>query len=138
MSPASHGVEPMPDAIVVNNEFSGANLTFHTKRTKRQLVRVINAAAWSMFTVTVDGMPLLLVELDGTAVEPMYVQYVQLNVAQRASFVLDWSLMHADVASSPSVWFRFAAMTNMYPDVRSHAGLLPLCPALTPALPIAV
>ncbi len=118
MSPESHGVEPMPDAIVVNDQFSGANLSFKTSRKTRQLVRVINAAAWSMFTVTVDGMPLLLVELDGTAVEPVYLPYVELNVAQRASFILDWSLMHADVADSPSVWFRFLAMTNMYPDVR--------------------
>jgi TPP-dependent pyruvate/acetoin dehydrogenase alpha subunit len=69
MSPDNHGEEPMPDAVVVNNEYSGGNLTFHTSRKTRQLVRVINAAAWSMFTITVDGMPLLLVELDGTAVD---------------------------------------------------------------------
>ena len=121
MSPDNHGEEPMPDAVVVNNEYSGGNLTFHTSRKTRQLVRVINAAAWSMFTITVDGMPLLLVELDGTAVEPVYLPYVQLNVAQRASFILDWSLMHADVVSSPSVWFRFAVMTSMYPQYDPYA-----------------
>ena len=121
MSPDNHGEEPMPDAVVVNNQYSAGNLTFHTSRKTRQLVRVINAAAWSMFTITVDGMPLLLVELDGTAVEPVYLPYVQLNVAQRASFILDWSLMHADVVSSPSVWFRFAVMTNMYPQYDPYA-----------------
>ena len=122
MSPESHGEEPMPDAVVVNNEYSGGNLTFHTSRRTRQLVRVINAAAWSMFTISVDGLPLLLLELDGTAVEPVYLPYVQLNVAQRASFILDWSLMHADVVSSPSVWFRFAVMTSMYPQYDPYAA----------------
>jgi iron transport multicopper oxidase len=121
MSPESHGEEPLPDAIIVNNMRSGGDLSFSTSRTTRQLVRVINAAAWSMWTVSVDGMPLLLVELDGTAVEPVYVPYVELNVAQRASFILDWSLMHPDVIDSPSVWFRMAAMTNMYPTYDEYA-----------------
>jgi iron transport multicopper oxidase len=121
MSPESGGDEPLPDAIIVNNVRSGGELSFKTKRGTRQLVRVINAAAWSMWTVSVDGMPLLLVELDGTAVEPVYVPYVELNVAQRASFILDFSLIHADVADSPSVWFRMQAMTSMYPSYRSNA-----------------
>jgi len=45
-------------------------------------------------------MPLLLVELDGTVTEPLLVPYIILNTAQRASFVIDWSLLELDTHSS--------------------------------------
>jgi FtsP/CotA-like multicopper oxidase with cupredoxin domain len=122
LSPDSDGEEPVPDAIVVNGLRSDGALALRTSRTQRQLVRFINTAAFSMWRVSVDGMPLILVELDGTAVEPMEVPFLEVNVAQRASFVLDWSRMHADVAASPALWFRVQAMPHMY---RSYNEDLP-------------
>jgi FtsP/CotA-like multicopper oxidase with cupredoxin domain len=115
LSPASGGDEPMPDAIVVNGFPTGGALAHEARRGVRQLVRFINTAAFSMWKVSVDGMPLTLVELDGIAIEPMDVPFVVLNVAQRAAFILDWSRLHPDVALSPSLWFRVDAMPSMYP-----------------------
>ena len=114
LSPASGGDEPMPDAIVVNGQLTNT-LSYNTSRATRQLVRVINTAAFSMWTVSVDGMPLTLVELDGVAVQPLDVPSVTLNVAQRCAFVLDFSRLHPDIADSPAIWFRVEAMPDMYP-----------------------
>ena len=107
------GDEPIPDAILVNGRRTDG-VTLVASRGTRQLVRVVNAAAMSMFRVSVDGLPLTLVELDGTACEPLDVPFVDLNVAQRAAVILDWSRLHADVASSPALWFRVSAMPTMY------------------------
>ena len=116
MSPASGGDEPMPDAIMVNGKRSGGALSYRTSRTTRQLVRVINTAAFSMWQVSVDGMPLVLTEVDGTPIEPLQLPYVVLNVAQRVSFVLDFSRLHPDIADSPAIFFRVDAMPSMYPS----------------------
>ena len=115
MSPASGGDEPMPDAIMVNGKRSGL-LSYRTSRSTRQLVRVINTAAFSMWQVSVDGMPLVLTEVDGTPIEPLQLPYVVLNVAQRVSFVLDFSRLHPDIADSPAIFFRVEAMPSMYPS----------------------
>ena len=58
LSPASHGNEPLPDAIVVNNQFS-QTMAIAVSRQEKIRIRVINAAAMSMYTVAVDGMPLI-------------------------------------------------------------------------------
>jgi iron transport multicopper oxidase len=124
------GYEPMPDAIIVSGARSGAaGAAYSTARSARQLVRVVNAAALSMFRVSVDGMPLTLVELDGTACEPMDVAALELNAAQRAAFVLDWSRLHADIVASPAIYFRVDSMPEMYrsydpgaPDLGLYGG----------------
>jgi iron transport multicopper oxidase len=117
------GYEPMPDAIIVSGARSGAaGAAYSTARTARQLVRVVNTGTLSMWRVSVDGMPLTLVELDGTACAPLDVAALELNVAQRAAFVLDWARLHADVAASPAIWFHIDAMPAMY---RSYAADAP-------------
>jgi FTR1 family protein len=115
MSPVSEGLEPVPDAVVVNAALSG-QLVYDVRRDAPQRVRIINAAALSMYNVSVDGLPLTVVELDGVAVEPLVVPWVVLNVAQRVSLVLDWSLMHPALAASPAVRFRVRVM-SMYADM---------------------
>jgi hypothetical protein len=57
-----------------------------------------------MFKVSVDGLPLTLIELDGTATTPITLPFIYLNVAQRASFVLDWTQLQL---KSPVIRFRF-------------------------------
>ena len=109
MSKESKGVEPVPDALVVNDKLSG-QMVLSVRRDAPQRVRIVNAAALNMFNVSVDGMPLIVVELDGVAVAPLKLPWLVLNVAQRASVVLDWSLMHPSLASQPAVRFRVSAM----------------------------
>ena len=115
MSPVSGGLEPVPDAVVVNAALSG-QLVHTVARDAPQRVRIINAAALSMYNVSVDGMPLTLIELDGVAVEPHDVPWLVLNVAQRASFVLDWTKVHPALAASPALLFRMRVM-SMYHDM---------------------
>ena len=118
LSPPSGGDEPMPDAIVVNNLMSnatGGGLVHRTSRGTKQRVRVTNAAAFSMWKVSVDGVPLTVIEVDGTTVEPHDLPYVVLNVAQRVSFVLDWARMASSLGASPAVFIRVEAMPSMYP-----------------------
>ena len=131
LSPASGGNEPMPDAIVVDNTFSWNNATglgFNVTVSRQggpQRVRIINVAGFSMFTVSIDGMPLTVVEVDACAVLPLDLASVTLNVAQRVSVVLDFSRILPALADSPSLWVRVSSMPMMYPEVRSYAHALP-------------
>jgi iron transport multicopper oxidase len=118
MSPESGGLEPIPDAIVVNSAFSGA-MTLAADRSQRQLARFINVAALSLYNISIDGLPLTVVELDGQAVEPMDVPWLVLNVAQRAVVVLDWARLHPDVAFSPALTLRISAISMYLMDPNS-------------------
>ena len=123
LSPASQGNEPVPDSIGVNGQITEQRpfLTFKTSRATRQRVRVVNAAGFSMYNISVDGVPLSIVELDATTVAPHDVPYILLNVAQRASFVLDFGRMATKLAASPAVYFRVQAMPMMYPTFSSSS-----------------
>ncbi len=81
LSRASGGNEPIPDAIMVNGEFT-RKLHFAVSRTSATRFRLICTAAFSMFNFSVDGGNVAVVELDGSEVIPYPVEYVLLNVAQ--------------------------------------------------------
>jgi len=139
LSPDSGGDEPMPDYIVVNNlpsNATGGGVLHTTSRGTKQRVRVTNAAAFSMWNVSVDGVPLTVIEVDGTTVEPLDLPYVVLNVAQRVSFVLDWSRMASSLVASPAVYIRVNAMPGMYPSAPPFLCKC-ACSPLTRALPAA-
>ena len=128
LSPESGGDEPMPDYIVVNNQPSnttGGGVLHVTSRSTKQRVRVTNAAAFSMWNVSVDGVPLTVIEVDGTTVEPLDLPYVVLNVAQRVSFVLDWARMASSLVASPAVYIRVNAMPGMYPSASRKEAASP-------------
>ena len=126
MSPASQGVEPLPDAVTVNNFFSGEFNIEVDPNGDPVRVRVVNAGSISMMAVSVDGMPLQLVELDNTAVQPLDLQYVRLNIGQRCSFILDFTRIDPTVANSSAVKIRFNLMPEMYNQYNAtapHFGL---------------
>jgi len=123
LSPASGGDEPMPDAFIVNGKRTNT-LSVVADKTKIYRVRVVNAAAFSMFTITVDGMPLKIIEIDGDMVVPFSVSSFVVNAAQRVSFLLDFSQLNSTLQSSPAIWIRFTGIPDMYPtftgDVQSE------------------
>ena len=126
LSPESQGVEPVPDAVVLNGALSGT-LSFSASRIgPRQLVRIINAAALSPYNFSVDGLPLTVVELDGTAVQPFDVPWLLVDIAQRAVVVLDWSRLHPAVASSPALTVRAVALGMVGGPANSTASTLGL------------
>ena len=110
------GIEPLPSAITVNGVRDG-RVRYQAKRTDKVRVRVINAGAFTLFNVSVDGMVLKIIELDGQDVEPIEVSWFLLSTAQRASFVLDFSQLRTlpkAMASSSSIYMRFLAAEEMY------------------------
>jgi len=121
LSPESDGDEPVPDAFIVNGKLT-EELKVIADKSKIYRVRVANVAAFSMFTITVDGMPLKIIEIDGQMVVPFIVSSFVVNVAQRVSFLLDFSLLNSTLANSPAIWLRFTGMPEMYPEFNSTAS----------------
>lgn len=121
LSPASEGVEPLPDAFTVNNRFSGDFSIEVDPNGDPVRVRVVNAGSLSMVAVSVDGMPLQVIELDSTPIQPLDLQYVRLNIGQRFSFVLDFSRIDPKLANSSAVKIRFTLMPEMYNQYNKSA-----------------
>jgi FtsP/CotA-like multicopper oxidase with cupredoxin domain len=67
-----------------------------------------------MFRISVDGMPLKVVEIDGNPVTPQDFSQVTVDAAQRVSFILDWSRMDPTMKSLTRVTFRVHAVPTMY------------------------
>jgi iron transport multicopper oxidase len=113
------GNEPSPDAIVVNGNFT-QSLFISLSGSKRIRFRIINTAAFSMYTVSVDGLPLHIIEVDTTATFPYIVNSFDINVAQRVSFYinldeLDPSYGPTGESSTNAVFIRIQAVLSMYP-----------------------
>ncbi|CAF1185423.1 unnamed protein product [Rotaria sordida] len=131
----TEGIEPIPDAIIVNGKFS-QSLFVQTFGATRIRFRIINAAAFSMYTVSIDGLPLHIIELDQTPLVPYTVFSFSINVAQRVSFYVnlkefDQTHVPSDVSSTKSIYIRFKANSEMYPvDIDSY-----IAPYTTPCLP---
>ena len=126
LTPESGGNEPVPDAVTVNGKFSAtlagalpAEQLFvrgaASRATGKTLFHVVAANAFSMYRVSIDGVNLQVVEVDATAVQPLTVPEVVLNVAQRVSFVVDWSTLPPAFGSTSSVFLRITAMDDMLP-----------------------
>jgi iron transport multicopper oxidase len=115
----SAGVEPEPDAIVVNGKFT-QSLFISLSGSTRVRFRIINAAALSMYNVSIDGLPLHIIELDQMDTLPYSVNSFAINVAQRVSFYIDLNELDSSYSASgasatKSVFIRFQAMLPMYP-----------------------
>ena len=121
------GIEPIPDAIVVNGKFT-QSLFVKTSNATRIRFRIINAAAFSMFMVSIDGLPLHIIEIDQTPVKPYTVSSFSINVAQRVSFYVnlnefDSTFISADASPTNSIYIRFQADISMYPvDINSYVA----------------
>jgi len=121
LSPASGGNEPIPDRFTVNNKFSDDFVIEADPFGDPVRVRVINSGTFSMFQFSVDGMPLQLIELDGNAVQPLDLQFIQLNIAQRCSFVLDFTRIATSLANVSAIKIRFKVLGEMYPTYNDTA-----------------
>ncbi|CAF3032509.1 unnamed protein product [Rotaria sp. Silwood2] len=113
------GIEPLPDATVVNGKFT-KSLLIPATRSSRIRFRVINAASLSMYKVSIDGLPLHIIELDQQDMVPYNVSSFVINVAQRVSFYIDLRELDSiysqlGISSTNSIFIRFEAMTDMYP-----------------------
>ena len=76
LTPESEGNEPIPDAIMVNGAFT-RTLPVYAHYGQRLRLRFVCAAAFSMFTVSIDGLTLVIMEVDSTIVQPYDVRAPQ-------------------------------------------------------------
>jgi iron transport multicopper oxidase len=127
-SPASGGNEPLPERFLVNGQ-STSNLKVYARNdlvNNAYRVRVINGASFSMFNLSIDGLGMKLLEIDGMSVQPVTVNWIVLNAAARVSFLLDFTTVAAALKTSPSLWMRFNGMPMMFPSYNAtdpHLGL---------------
>ncbi|CAF1257731.1 unnamed protein product [Rotaria sp. Silwood1] len=126
LSPSNpDAIEPIPDGIAVNGKFS-ESLFVNANGEKLIRFRIINAAAFSMYTVSIDGLQLKIIELDQTPVKPYTVSSFAINVAQRVSFCVDLnqfnqSIVPSGLAPTKSIYIRITAMADMYPvDIATY------------------
>ena len=126
MDPESKGYEPVPDYIVVNNMFS-QTMQIQVNRNEPLRLRVVNAASMSMFDISVNGMPLKVIELDGNPVEPQEFSYIRVDAGQRVSFILDWSKLDTSLSAEVNIPLKVQAVKSMYkqydPSDSSNFGL---------------
>ncbi|KAI3661912.1 hypothetical protein MP638_005953 [Amoeboaphelidium occidentale] len=87
----SKGMEPIPNAIIVNNERIGPYNIPRSIVRGNSRVRIISAAALSMHELSFGDYSVNIIEIDGTAIEPFSVNQLQINAAQRISFLVDWT-----------------------------------------------
>ncbi|UJR07071.1 hypothetical protein I4U23_011359 [Adineta vaga] len=113
------GNEPSPDAIIVNGKFT-QSLFISLSGSTHIRFRILNTASFSMHTVSIDGLPLHIIEVDSTATFPYTVNSFSINVAQRVSFYIDLSELDPSytskgTSSTNSLFLRIQAIISMYP-----------------------
>ncbi|CAF1393192.1 unnamed protein product [Adineta steineri] len=111
------GFPPPPDAIVVNGKFT-EHLYIPVNGAEVIRFRIISAAALSMFTVSIDGCRLSIIEVDTTTTIPYPVDSFTLNVAQRCSFLCNLTDLDPtyNASSVKSVYIRIQATLSVYPQ----------------------
>jgi FtsP/CotA-like multicopper oxidase with cupredoxin domain len=87
-----------------------------TARGGRYRMRLINAGSFAAISFAVDGHNLTLVEVDGTAVTPLPVAVVSLQVAQRASVLLTTN------QTAGAYWIRTTVDGSMFTAPKCVAG----------------
>ncbi len=113
MTSSSYGLEPVPDEIVVNNMFT-KTMQINVNKNQPIRIRVINGAPLSMFDVSVDGMPLKVIEVDGFPVQPQEFSYFRIDAGQRVSFILDWSKLDPTLSTMINIPLKVQAVKEMY------------------------
>ncbi|KAJ9478570.1 putative Iron transport multicopper oxidase FET5 (putative) [Pseudozyma hubeiensis] len=134
------GSEPVPDYAVINGlGFSNCALVpdgttcvsddpegkmaynFTVPAQKRIRMRVINAASLATFRFSVDGHRMTVIEADGTEVEPVVVQSLNVMVAQRYSVIIETDQPVGAYAVRAEVLDDMFAYENPFLDMNQYA-----------------
>ncbi|CAG8629619.1 15279_t:CDS:2, partial [Acaulospora morrowiae] len=98
-SPTYFAADPFPDS----GEITGVGqwnctiptckptkfATYKVTKGKKYRFRIINTSAMAHFTISIDNHPLKIIEVEGTIVEPVTVEVLSVNIAQRYSVIVD-------------------------------------------------
>ncbi|KAG0292448.1 hypothetical protein BGZ96_004128 [Linnemannia gamsii] len=103
LSPESNGHEPVPNSGLINGKGSfdcknvipadlpcgpSERAVFHFIPNRRYRLRIINTAAAASFLFSIDGHQLLVIEADGTDLNPFMVDSLPINTGQRYSVIV--------------------------------------------------
>ncbi|KAI9745890.1 MAG: hypothetical protein M1818_000571 [Claussenomyces sp. TS43310] len=138
LAPGNENNEPVPDNGLIQgtNTIKCSSLgtesgytclgnssqaVFNVAKGKSYRYRLINTGAFAEYQFSIDNHTLSVIEADGTMVEPLGVHRLDINIAQRYSFILT-----ADQALD-NYWIRAEMNTNCFttandvlnPDVRA-------------------
>jgi FtsP/CotA-like multicopper oxidase with cupredoxin domain len=124
MTPLSDGSEPIPNAIQVNNIIgtsgtSGRGLRFVAQPRGKTLIRFVAANGFSVYNISIDGVIMNIVEIDGTAVEPLAVTWFNLNIGQRVAVLVDWTSI-ASTRGNSAIFMRVRARAELYASPLSY------------------
>ena len=113
LSPASQGADPLPDGVTVSGAFS--NVThLYAAGTDRVLIRLINSAALNAYEFSIDGLDMTVVSLDGSEIFPYTVSSIFLNVAQRATVVVDFSSFVKRYPHKSALYYRVTQQPHLH------------------------
>lgn len=119
------GDEPVPDFGLIQGRTAPI---IHVEPQKKYRFRIINASSSARVRVSIDSIPLLVIEADGIMVEPVERKVIPIVPGQRYSVVFDGS----DIGSDDwAAWFRATiemmsydlderALTSLDTDVRAR------------------
>ena len=147
LTPSSSGVPPVPNALTVNGKTSGQLSLDAVSRGASSLFHLVGAHALSVLDVSIDGVALQVVAVDGTALARPYLSLssVAIAVGQRVSVLVDWATLppFSRALGAPAgqgVFLRVKTRLGVYGvpnaatwvnpfdvDVRGIAPLDPLC-----------
>jgi iron transport multicopper oxidase len=80
------GVEPVPDAPLIDNSWTDAIYRFHPGKTYR--LRFVSMSALGMFNVWIDDHRMTIIEVDGVFVQPYKVDSLPIAAGQRYSVLV--------------------------------------------------
>jgi len=124
LAPGGNGNEPIPDAGLINGKgrfncrlaSPGASCTPNAPREnfdfvpgRRYRLRIINTSAFTSFKFSIDKHQLTVIEADMINVEPIVVDRLNINVAQRYSVIVVAN------AQPDNYWMRAVMSTACFP-----------------------
>jgi FtsP/CotA-like multicopper oxidase with cupredoxin domain len=123
---------------LINGRPLGDPATVEVRRGERVRLRVLNAAADTLFALSIDDHPFTLVASDGQAVAPVETDAVLLGMGERADLLLDANRPGAyRVVALPLGKTGRAVATLRYADARRSAPPRALAPVKAPARMVA-
>lgn len=125
-------IEPVPDGALINgqgirncddfqhrrcdNTTSNVGLPrFNLESGRNHRLRIINVGAFAEFQVSVDEHKFAITEVDGTDVEPIYYNRMNINPAQRYSMIL-----YANSTAEQQFWLRAKMLTTCFGEGNPH------------------
>jgi CopA family copper-resistance protein len=118
---------------VINGHSTADNFNMVFNPGERVRIRIINAAAMTLFNVRIPGLPMTVVQADGLNVQPIETDEFQMGVAETYDVIVEptETRPYAFVAESIDRSGQVVATLGLKPGMRAEAPALRAVPVLT-------